>query len=312
MSDFLINLARRGAGLLAGRSNARPPVRDNQALSENFELEQMVETEPQASEPGSQPTSETTPERRAPTSPISQVQGLQEPRQYRVPQASEIVSTPETVLTPAPASSIQRSPEAGSHPANPLSEPRSDSPAPSLVEQNNASEARSNSPTVVRQFPQSIKERPSSSSGPAQPLTESVLVVRPRSSSNEPMIESPDSQEPFGAILSDADKALQIVSVTEGDELSKGERKRERERERDRLGVVTLTPRSPVNEDQQLTKLADVVPAAAAEVASMPVHVRIAKVEVRAAPVTAPPSAVTVGPAPIGFDSYYRLRTYRS
>ena len=309
MSDFLINLARRGAGLPAGQGNARPPVRDNQALSENFELDQMVETsEPPAFESGSQPTSETTPARRAPTLAMSEVQEPQQPQPSRAPQAPEMVSAPETVLTPAPAGSIQRSPEAVSHTANPLSEPRSESPAPSLVEQNNASEARPNSPTVVRQFPHSIKETPSSSAGPAQPLTESVLVARPRSSSNEPMIKSPVSQEPSRAMVADADKAIQIVSVTESDEPSKGER----QRERDRLGVVTLTPRSPVNEDQQLTKLADVVPAAAAEVASMPVHVRIAKIEVRAAPVPAPPSAVTVGPAPIGFDSYYRLRTYRS
>jgi hypothetical protein len=208
---------------------------------------------------------------------------------------------------------MQRSEEANSQTANRLSVTRSESPAPSVVDQKYASEAGNTSPKVVRQFHSSINERPSSSSATTEPLTESVLVAIRRSSANEqsPMIDSQGSREPSRTILSDANKALQIVSLAETHEYAP-EGERQRERERDRLGVVTLTPRFPVIENQRLTRLPNVAPAAAADVASMPIHVRIARVEVRAAQPTVPPSAPSVGPAPIGFGSYYRLRTYRS
>lgn len=311
MSDFLINLARRGAGLPAGQSNARPPVTEYQALSENLEPDQVVETsEPTAFDPGGRPTFETTQARRARTAPMSPVQA---PRVPQIAQAPQVAQAPEAMLTPAPASLIQRSEAANNQTANPPSETRSESSGPSVVDQTYAIEATITSRGVVRRFSPPINERPSTSSAPARPLTENVLVATPRSSANEKsqLTDSAGSSEPLRAILSDAGKALQIVRSAETREHAP-EGERQRERDPIRLDVVTLAPRLPVIEDQRLARVSNVVPAAAADVASMPIHVRIAKVEVRAAPATVPPSAAPVGPAPIGFGSYYRLRTYRS
>ena len=304
MSDFLINLARRGAGLPAAQGNVRPPVTEYQALAENLEQDQVAETiEPAAFEPGGRPTLETTPARRAQTSSMSHVQA---------PRVPQIAQAPEAVLTPAPVSLIQRSEAANNQTANPPSETRSESSRPSADDQNYAIEATIASPGVVRRLPPSINERPSTSSAPARPLTENVLVATPGSSANEEsqLTDSAGSSEPLRAISSAAGKALQIVPSAETSE-GAPEGERQPERDRDRLDVVTLAPRVSVIESHGLAKLSNVVPAAA-DVASMPIHVRIARVEVRAAPATLPPSAASVGPAPIGFGSYYRLRTYRS
>jgi hypothetical protein len=44
----------------------------------------------------------------------------------------------------------------------------------------------------------------------------------------------------------------------------------------------------------------------------LPIHVRIGRVEVRAATTPTPAPARSSPPAPLGFDNYYRVRTYRS
>lgn len=48
------------------------------------------------------------------------------------------------------------------------------------------------------------------------------------------------------------------------------------------------------------------------EPAQSPIHVRIGRVEVRAATASTPMPARSSPPAPLGFDGYYRVRTYRS
>src|ERR1041384_2224208 len=134
MSDFLINLVRRGAGLPAGQSNAGPLVTEYQ--SENLEQDQVVETsEPAAFEPGGRPTLETTPAQRAQTSPISHVQAAKKSL------APQIAQAPEAVFTPAPASLIQRSEAANNQTTNPPSETRSESFRPLAGDQNYAIEA---------------------------------------------------------------------------------------------------------------------------------------------------------------------------
>lgn len=305
MNNFLLNLARRGAGLPAGQITARPPVGEYQGSAENLEQDQLVQaTEPAALEIGSRTTFETTPAVQSQTSPSPQAQ---------VPEATQV---PRTVLTPAPASLIQRSKEANNQSSNTLSVVQSESPAPSMVDQNYASEAGASPPKVVRQSHSPINERPSYSAT-VQPLTEKVVVAAiPRASAGgqSHVIDSQRSFEPARTILPEANTTLQIVPLVETAEYTpQGESKSEPELEPDQLRVVTLAPRLPAAiEHQQLTKLSNVAPAPLVDVASMPIHVRIGKVEVHAAPPAVPPSAQRVGPSPIGFGSYYRLRTYRS
>ncbi|MGH2398184.1 MAG: hypothetical protein ACRDFW_14670, partial [bacterium] len=46
--------------------------------------------------------------------------------------------------------------------------------------------------------------------------------------------------------------------------------------------------------------------------AQLPIHVRIGRVEVRATTAPTPTPSRPSAPAPLGFDSYYRVRNYRS
>ena len=293
MNNFLLNLARRGAGLPAGQITARSPVGEYQRSAENLEQDGIVEaSEPAAFEIGRQTIFETTPVVQAQTSPAPRAQ---------ISQA---------VLTPVPASLIQRSKEANNQSPNVLSVVRSESPTPSVIDQNYASEATSSSPGVVRQVQSPINEG-RSSSATVQPLTEKVVVAIPRGSvqGQSRVLDSQRSSEPARTILPEAN-TLQLVPLVETAESTP---QGEPEPELDQLRVVTLAPRLPAAiEHQQLTKLPNVAPAPLADVASMPIHVRIGKVEVHAAPPAVPPSAERVGPSPIGFGSYHRLRTYRS
>ena len=306
MSNYLINLARRGAGLPAGQITARQPVRESQTSSENFEQDQSVQTsEATAFETGSEPALETTPAGRAQTSQVSQAQ---------TSEAAQVLQAPQAVLIPPPTTtipnSIQRSIEPNNQTSNRISLTQSESSAPSVIDENYASEASTNSPKVARQLQSPSNEGPSSSAT-ARPLTEKVVVATPRARTHGQLgvIDAQDSHEPAQTPLSEANRTLQIVPQRETPEYApEGERKPEL----DQLRVVTLTPRLPVVEDQQLTKLSNVAPVASAELASMPIHVRIGKIEVHSPPPTVPPSAQRVGPAPIGFGSYHRLRTYRS
>ncbi len=288
MSNFLVNLARRGAGLPAGQIHARPSLRNPEAQFEVHEHDPIAEiSEPAGFETIAQPTLETTGARRSQAAPVS-----------------------PAVVTPSPGRLVlQRSSEATKYIANPSRSTRSVSPAPLVVDRDLAGEGKVISPGPARESGSLIVERPAVSPPAAVQLPSESVAATPRVTAKEdlPMIASPDSPEPSPVTVSDAGNAVQIIPFAGTHEPAPAV-----ERGRDELSAVTVTPRLPSTENRAFPKLPNVAAAASAEVASIPIHVRIAKVEVRAAPPTVPPTARRVGPAPVGFGSYYRLRTYRS
>ncbi|MBI3796013.1 MAG: hypothetical protein HY268_03465 [Deltaproteobacteria bacterium] len=77
------------------------------------------------------------------------------------------------------------------------------------------------------------------------------------------------------------------------------------------LSAATIRP--ALAEFPTLLQFPQVTPASSpTPPAQLPIHVRIGRVEVRGTPAPTPTPARPSPAAPLGFDSYYRVRTYRS
>jgi hypothetical protein len=77
-------------------------------------------------------------------------------------------------------------------------------------------------------------------------------------------------------------------------------------------GLPVPTIRPALHESPMLLQFPKATPASSpAPGSQLPIHVRIGRVEVRAPTAPTPPPADPAPPAPLGFDAYYRTRNYR-
>jgi hypothetical protein len=252
MSSFLVNLARRGAGLPATTIQAPPPS--------PFGLELRK----QGDEPATGNTVSPSPLR------------ANSSEEYReMPSDAPIHHTPSIQRLSGPEpSTLIRTPSLGSPPA----------PRRHLI--------------------------PSTFHAEREVITE-IEVERGRHTSSPvaQMIEPTSSVASAPSIMIREPGEGQIVEPAE---LS-AEWPRDRAQKTREPALPTPTIRPALAESHTLLQFPKVTAASSPTPPSqLPIHVRIGRVEVRATTAPTPAPARPSPPAPLGFDSYYRVRNYRS
>jgi hypothetical protein len=300
MSNFLVNLVRRGAGLPATKIQAPPPW--------PFGAEAREHGDEFAEKPRADGGPRVAKEL---ATGDSASQALSRPR-----FADEIMALPSE--PPVHASSIQRlsEPERGKPVRPSIGKPAVTITTPSLGPL----------PSPRQHVTPHLRE---TEAGPAEPpnhldpavppvhtdreVTTEMDVERTRRTTlpvaqeNEPVGETAShavSVVPGIPILVTKPDKRQLVSTAERPQLSAQETRASA------LPAPTIRP-APA-ESHSLLQFPKVAPASSLTPPSqLPIHVRIGRVEVRATTAPAPTPPGPGSPAPLGFDGYYRVRNYR-
>lgn len=306
MSSFLVNLARRGAGLPTTTIQVPPPSPFGPEIHKQgddlMEVKGAARGLRMAGEPAAEYAASQAPLRASsseqrleisPGTPTHHVPSIQRlsgtasstPIQPSMGEATAITGTPSRDL-PAPPRQhvIPPLPEAEVAPMEP---PKHLSPAAppfhtdrAVISEIEVERGRHATSPVAREIePVGEPARPASSVAPSSPL-----IV------NEP-------------------GERQVVSSAE---LS-AEWPRDGAQETREPALPAPTIRPALAESHTLFPFPKVTPASASTPPSqLPIHVRIGRVEVRAPMAPTPTPARSSPPAPLGFDGYYRVRNYRS
>lgn len=310
MSSFLVNLARRGAGLPATTIQAPPPSpfgpeirKQGDELTEAHEAARglRMAEEPATGNAASQ----------APLPASSSEEPMELPSEAPIHRTLSIQRLSGTESSSSP---IQASIGA-------IGEPAATASAPSL-----------GPPPVPRQHvipdrreAQATPMEPPKPLGPAIPpfhsdhevITEvGVEGDRHTTSTMEPE-DKPRPQTHSAAlaspsIINEPDE-MQVVSPEEpsADGPWVGVQNTRQNAREPALPAPTIRP--ALAESHTLLQFQKIAPASSpTPPAQLPIHVRIGRVEVRAATAPTPTPARPSPPASLGFDGYYRVRTYRS
>lgn len=279
MSNFLVNLARCGAGLPATTLQAPPPSpfgpeirKHGDESTEQLAAENVTRQAPlrasfleESTEPPVEASMHHTPsiQRSSGTEssrPIQAAVGAPAPRQHAIPDGREARVAPL-------------------EPPNPLD------PAASPVHTGHE---------VITEI--DIEHgHPSSAARTIEPAGEPAPQVIGRASGPPIIIRETGERQ----VISPAQLSAEPPRI--------GARKTPKSA----LTAPTIRP-APA-ESHTLLQVPKATPAASpTPPAQLPIHVRIGRVEVRATAAPTPTPASPSPPAPLGFDGYYRLRTYRS
>lgn len=291
MSRFLVNLALRGAGLPTATAIQVPP--------------------PSPFEPQLRKGSADSPEVYSETSPGPDTPVVPESAS-RKPEPAFSLESPAPIMplfamSVAELPSIQRLSETrpGTPPVGSVTEAASAAPRTPLADPAPASQELS----VLEAAP----PEPST-----YPLPKATPPIAERETANPPAIGfTADPKPSFTPTAKRVEfQATEIASTlnTEpgNDTLSVPaiERLRGIRPQEPELPIATIRP-APVESPAFLQFPKVTVAATPSASSELPIEVRIGRVEVRAAPPSPSVPAKPNPPAPAGFDSYYRIRTYR-
>jgi hypothetical protein len=306
MSSFLVNLARRGAGLPTTAVQAPPPSpfglelgRHVDAATETHGAARdlaMVEqpatgdTVTQAPLRASSSEGRAEPSLAVPTQHTPAIQRFSEiePRTPSQPSVAEPVATLRSPsLEPSPAPQWSELPHARPAPAAPIEPPKRLDPAvpPYPTERGDVTESDVehdlhpplsvvHSIAAAAQPARHASSLPSASAMVLQEPGQQQGVALPELAPERPRTAAQPRREtalPAATIrpaLAESHIVLDFPSVP---------------------SQPSLTPSAP-----------------------LPIHVRIGRVEVRSTTASEPAPARPRSPAPVGFDAYYRMRNYRS
>jgi hypothetical protein len=277
MSSFLVNLARRGAGLPATTIQAPSPPPFGPEIGKHVEA--VTETPgaardlSMAEQPATGNTATQAPE--APTYHTPSVQRLagtesSTPRQPSVGEPAATIRTP--ALGPPPAPRWYVLPNAREVQAAPTE--RKDSTGIEVERDLHTSSSVVHDIEAAGQPARHASSLPSASAMVIQEPSQQQGVALPELTSERPRIGAQPRRE----------TALPAPTIRPA--LAESH-------------TVLDFPRVPSH--SSLTPSAQ-----------LPIHVRIGRVEVRATTASTPTPARPSSPAPVGFDAYYRMRNYRS
>lgn len=306
MSNFLLNLARRGAGLPATTIQAPPPSpfgpeipRHGDELAEVHVSARgldVAEESTTGNASGQSPLrASSSAEYRelpfeAPTRPAPSIQRLSEtesmaPMQPAIGESAAIAKTPSHGLTPAPQQHVI--PERREAQATPMEPPKGLGPTvpPFHADREVITEIMVERGRYI----------------PTSAVQEIELVGEPA--------RQVISVAPGPAIIIREPGKRQVVSPAE----LPAERPLDEAQKTHEPALPAATIRPALTESHALLQFPKLTPASSPTPPSQPpIHVRIGRVEVRATTAPTPAPARPIPQAPLGFDSYYRVRTYRS
>jgi hypothetical protein len=300
MSSFLVNLARRGAGLPSTTIQAPPPspfgpelgrhvdeVTETPGAAHDLALAETPTTSNTATHAPLRASSSEEPGEPSPKAPTHHTPSAQrlsgtEPGTPKRPSVGELaitLRTPSLGLPPAPRRYVL--PNAREAQAAPVEPPQRLDPAvPS-------------DPTELEDVTEGEVERD---------LHTSPSVVHDREAAGQPARHASSLSSISARVIQEPDQKQGIALP----ELSP-----ERPLRQTALPAPTIRPAlaesSPVLDFPRVPSHSSLTPPA-----QLPIHVRIGRVEIRATTASTPTFARPSSPAPVGFAAYYRMRNYRS
>jgi hypothetical protein len=292
MSSFLVNLARRGAGLPATTIQAPPPSPFGAEIGKH--VDEVTETHgaardlSMAEQPATGNTATQAPEAPAHHTPAIQRLSGSEPITPTQPSIGEPATTLRTAaLGPPLAPPWYVLPHAREAQAAPIEPPKPLGPAvpPYPMEREDVTELE-----VERDLHtlSSVVHDVEAAGQPARhasslPSTSAMVILEPRQQQGVALPELAPKQPRIGA---QPRRETALPAPTIRPALAESH-------------TALDFPRVPSH--SSLTPSAQ-----------PPIHVRIGRVEVRATTASTPTPTRPSSPAPVGFDAYYRMRNYRS
>jgi len=282
MSSFLINLARRGAGLPATKIQAPPPSPLGPGMHN------------QGDEPAEEAaTSNTANQTPLPGNYSDEYREL--PAEAAIPHTPSIQHfygiEPNTSLRPSieELTAVNRTPSLGSPPT----------PQRHVI-------------PFMREAEVVAIEPPERQEPAVPPFQAGRAVIAPVTQTIGPVNEPERQESPVvssSPILTKEPGETQVISLSQ----PSYERPRDEARETCAPALSVAMIRPALAEFPTLLQFPKVTPASApTPPAQLPIHVRIGRVEVRGTTAPTPMPARPSAPAPVGFAAYYRMRNYRS
>jgi len=287
MSDFLLNLARRSAGLpLGGAPTPSPPARELRAPDLETRAPDLDASEAVAEAPSSPGEPRTAPPALAPT--IGEA--------FTPPALPRSTATAESVTLPL---------------TTPAGSPAGTRTAPRIID---AATMREPAPLVPATLP---SPRPALSPPPVEePVRRATprLITEPSIASGVVALEPARSSDDASSVASPREEpahATVSASIVIPDQRGLAVTPIVATAASQMLASPVIRPAAA--DSPAPPRLAAATPVTSAPAGPPPVHIRIGRVEVRGTATPPPrPPASPPAPAALGFAEYARMRTYRS